>query len=136
HVIDRHAVREVLLRLAQRAVERDEQPEVLSEKAGSSREGELITGLKERGYRLPTEQQVLGTEALAQPDYVYRLPGQAQVAVFVDGPAHDDEHVSTRDEEAEERLIDAGWHVIRFRHDGDWQATVAANRSIFGPGDE
>ncbi|XRQ09279.1 DEAD/DEAH box helicase [Actinomadura welshii] len=136
HMIDRHAVRDLLLRLAQSRVERDEQPAVLIEKAGSSLEGELITWLQERGYRLPTEQQVLVTEALAQPDYVYRLPGQAKVAVFVDGPAHDDEHVSTRDEDAEERLIDTGWHVIRFGHNGDWHATVSANRSVFGPGDK
>ncbi len=135
-MIDRHAVRDLLLRLAQSKVERDEQPAVLIEKAGSSLEGELITWLRERGYRLPTEQQVLVTEALAQPDYVYRLPGQAKVAVFVDGPAHNSEHVSTRDEEAEERLINTGWWVIRFRYNGDWHATVSAHRSIFGPGDK
>jgi hypothetical protein len=136
HMIDRHAIRDLLRRLARSKVERKEQPAVLIEKAGSSLEGELITWLKERGYRLPTDQQVLVTEALAQPDYVYRLRGQAKVAVFVDGPAHDDEQVSARDDEAEERLVNTGWYVIRFRHDGDWHATVSANRSIFGSGEK
>ncbi|WP_262402420.1 DUF1998 domain-containing protein [Actinomadura sp. CNU-125] len=136
HLIDRHAVRDLLLRLAGGEVRRDENAEELIEKADSSLEGELIAWLRERGHRLPTEQQLLVTEALAQPDYVYRLPGNNKVAVFVDGPAHDDFHVARRDEDAGERLLDRGWRVIRFRHDGDWHKIVRANRSVFGPGDE
>ncbi|WP_289009996.1 DEAD/DEAH box helicase [uncultured Thermomonospora sp.] len=135
HLIDRHAARDLLLRLARGTVRRDEKPGELTAKADSALEGELIDWLAARGYRLPTEQQVLVTEALAQPDYVYRLPG-AQVAVFVDGPHHDDAHVSARDSEAEERLLDAGWHVIRFPHDGDWERIVRENRSVFGPGEQ
>jgi very-short-patch-repair endonuclease len=65
---------------------------------------------------------------------VYRLPGNSKVAVFVDGPAHDAGPVSARDQEAEERLIDVGWDVIRFRYDQDWTEVVHANRSVFGPG--
>ncbi|MEV5704496.1 DEAD/DEAH box helicase [Actinoallomurus sp. NPDC052274] len=133
HLIDRRTVRDLLLRLAAGRVRRKEEAEQLIEKADSRLEGELITWLSRRGYRLPTEQQVLVTEAVAQPDYVYRLPG-AKVAVFVDGPAHTGP-VAARDAEAEERLIDAGWHVIRFRHDDDWLRVVQENRSIFGPGE-
>jgi superfamily II DNA/RNA helicase len=133
HLIDRHTVRDLLLGFAHGTVNRGEDAEGLVASAESSLEGELITWLRERGYRLPDEQQVLLSEALSQPDYVYRLPG-ASVAVFVDGPAHDAGPVSLRDAEAEERLANAGWHVIRFRYDQDWSEVVRANRSVFGPG--
>ncbi|MEV0403001.1 DEAD/DEAH box helicase [Actinoallomurus sp. NPDC050550] len=134
HLIDRHAAKDLLLAIARGSVARDEDAEKLRENADSRLEGEFVTWLQEHGYRLPDEQQVLVSEALSQPDYVYRPPGNAAVAVFVDGPAHDAIPVSLRDAEAEERLIDAGWHVIRFRHDQDWSEVVRANRSIFGPG--
>jgi very-short-patch-repair endonuclease len=134
HLIDRHAAKDLLLAIARGSVARDEDAEKLRENADSRLEGEFVTWLQERGYRMPDEQQVLVSEALSQPDYVYRPPGNAAVAVFVDGPAHDAIPVSLRDAEAEERLIDAGWHVIRFRHDQDWSEVVRANRSVFGPG--
>ncbi len=40
--------------------------------------------------------------------------------MFVDGPVHDHPAQAERDTGAEERLIDAGWTVIRVRHDDDW----------------
>ena len=58
----------------------------------------------------------------------------AAVGVFVDGPVHDHPAQAERDTGAEERLIDAGWTVIRVRHDGDWGAVVARFQSVFGPG--
>ncbi|GLY82300.1 DEAD/DEAH box helicase [Actinoallomurus iriomotensis] len=134
HLIDRHAARGLLLAIAHGTVARDEDAATFVENADSRLEGEFVTWLRERGHRLPDEQQVLVTEALSQPDYVYRPPGHAPIAVFVDGPAHDSIPVSLRDAEAEERLLDAGWHVIRFRHDQDWSEVVHGNRSVFGPG--
>ena len=62
-----------------------------------------------------------------------RLPG-AQVAVFVDGPVHKDPHVAQRDVEAEERLEDAGWEVVRISHDEDWATAVGRHEYVFGPG--
>ncbi len=136
--IDRHAVRDLLLRFASakaaptgQGESRTEQLERLSDQSDSALEKKLITWLKQRGLRLPDEAQTLVTEALAQPDYVYRLPG-ATVAVFVDGPAHDHETVAQRDRDAEERLRDAGWDVIRFPHDADWAAIAAENTFCFG----
>ena len=39
-----------------------------------------------------------------------------------------------RDAAAGIRLEDAGWHVIRVRHDEDWQAIADENPSVFGQG--
>ncbi|MCX4390537.1 protein kinase [Micromonospora peucetia] len=136
--IDRHSVRDLLLRFAAakaaptgQGESRTEQLKRLTEQSDTALEAKLITWLKERGLRLPDETQTLVTEALARPDYVYRLPG-ATVAVFVDGPVHKHEAIAHRDREAEERLRDAGWEVIRFPHDADWVAIVDQNRYCFG----
>ncbi|WP_217628826.1 protein kinase domain-containing protein [Micromonospora yangpuensis] len=137
-LINRQLVRDLLLRFAAaratttgQGESRTEQLSRLSEGSDTALERKLVTWLKERGLRLPDEPQVLITEALARPDYVYRLPG-GQVAVFVDGPVHDHETVAQRDRDAEERLRDAGWDVIRFPHDADWAAIVAEHRYCFG----
>ncbi len=139
-LVDRHRVRDLLLDLARsttasgaggrtRAAARG----LLSALADSSLERAFVDWLDERGYRLPDRGQVTVTEARARPDLVYDL-AQGPVAVFVDGPVHDGASQALRDAEAEERLIDLGWAVIRVRHDGDWAALVARFPSVFGPG--
>ena len=139
-LIDRHAVRDLLLRLAAAetlptgvGVTRTEQMRVLAERSETNLEQRFLAWLKERGHRMPHEAQVYVPEANARPDFVYRLPG-APVAVFVDGPVHADARVAERDAQAEQRLYDAGWDVVRFPHDADWAAIVAGMPSYFGPG--
>ncbi|WDZ88926.1 protein kinase [Nocardiopsis sp. HUAS JQ3] len=138
--IDRRAVRGLLIALAEsvttptgQSVSRTEQMKVLKAQTESSLEQEFATFLKDNGYRLPDEAQAYIPEAAARPDFVYRLPG-VQIAVFVDGPVHDHARVSERDAEAEERLDDAGWEVVRFRYDADWTTLLSAYPSWFGPG--
>ncbi|WP_439655923.1 protein kinase domain-containing protein [Lentzea sp. HUAS TT2] len=137
--IDRHSVLDLLQRMAgARALttgsgeSRSEQLRRLTDQSDSQLEGRLIAWLKERGLRLPDEAQTLVHEALARPDFVYRLRG-TNVAVFVDGPVHQHAVVAERDREAEERLIDKGWDVVRFPHDADWAAIVEQNQRYFGP---
>jgi very-short-patch-repair endonuclease len=85
------------------------------------------------GYRLPTHAGHLVPEARARPDFAY-LSSEVQCAVFMDdGAVHGD--AGERDDEAEDRLWDMGWHVVRLRDDErEWQQ--AANRlpSVFGSG--
>lgn len=138
--IDRHSVRDLLLRLARaetlpagRGESRTEQLARLIDQSDTNLEGKLITWLKERGLRLPDEAQTFVAEALARPDYVYRLAG-GNIAVFVDGPVHEYEKVAERDAEAEERLYDKGWDVIRFPYNGDWAAIVKQFKQYFQPG--
>ncbi|GGR26284.1 protein kinase domain-containing protein [Streptomyces roseolus] len=153
--INRHSVRELLLRLAsstavreQRGESRTEQFHRLLEQTGTPvapvgpaltpvetvlaedlAQDNLLTWLKAKGLHLPDEGETLITEANAQADYVYRL-GNLDVAVFVDLPGT--EPTALRDEDAEERLLDARWDVVRFPHDADWNAIVAAHPRIFG----
>ncbi len=57
------------------------------------------------------------------------MPG-VKLAVFVDNA--DNEVSALRDEDAEERLLDATWDVIRFPYGGDWDAVVAGHARYFG----
>ena len=71
--------------------------------------------------------------ACARPDFFYDLPGNP-VAVFIDGPHHDDAVQQQRDAAAVQRLTDASWFVVRFRHDDEWSAIADAHEWLFGPG--
>jgi very-short-patch-repair endonuclease len=138
--IDRHSARDLLLRIARgqalatgRGESRSEQLTRLGEQADSSLESDWLAWLKARGYRLPDETQYLVTSALARPDFVYLTPS-VNVAVFVDGPVHQYAEIADRDADAEERLYNLGWEVVRFPYDADWSAIVARHPSYFGAG--
>ncbi|MFE9332994.1 protein kinase [Streptomyces sp. NPDC006925] len=91
-------------------------------------EGDLLGWLKAKGYRLPDEVDVLVDSAAACPDLVFYLDG-ASLAVFVDGPGRSPD--SARDIEAGYRLEEAGWDVLRFPTDADWDAIIEHNASYF-----
>lgn len=138
-LIDRHRIRDLLLELARATTTagaggrtRADARDLLSALADSSLERRFVDWLDDRGHRLPDRAQVNVTEARARPDLVYDLPS-GPVAVFVDGPIHDNATQAERDAEAEDRLIDIGWSVIRVRHDDDWATVVAKFPSVFGP---
>ncbi|WP_436778207.1 DEAD/DEAH box helicase [Yinghuangia sp. YIM S09857] len=137
-VIDRHKARDLLLDLAGAETSgahagrtRDEQAQELIAGSESTLEQRFVAFLRERGLRLPDEQQVRVRDALAMPDFVYRLP-IGPVAVFVDGPHHDHEEIATRDADASERLLDIGWEVVRIRYDDDWDRVIDRHPSVFG----
>ncbi|WP_308258059.1 helicase-related protein [Pseudonocardia lacus] len=140
--IDRHSVRDLLVRLVGshtlstgRGESRSEQLSRLQDASDTGLEARLLAFLKERGLRMPDDAQVLVEKARARPDFVYRLPG-VNVAVFVDGPVHQFPAVADRDVEAEERLIDEGWEVVRFPHDVDWAAIAGKYPKYFGLDDQ
>ncbi|WP_435189630.1 protein kinase domain-containing protein [Streptomyces sp. bgisy126] len=91
-------------------------------------QGDLLGWLRVKGFRLPDEVDVLVPEAAARPDLVFRLDG-ADLAVFVDGPGRTAD--STRDVEAGYRLEDAGWDVLRFPSDADWDVITTLNAAYF-----
>uniref|UniRef100_UPI0012F7CF44 DUF559 domain-containing protein n=1 Tax=Sedimentibacter sp. B4 TaxID=304766 RepID=UPI0012F7CF44 len=66
-----------------------------------------------------------------RPDFVYT---DKRCAIFIDGPVHDRGDVSERDAAAEERLLDKGWNVIRFRYGEDWHALFHRYIDVFGEG--
>jgi len=138
--INRHAIRETLMGLAGAVVSagaggrsRADQRRILETMADSGLEKRFVIWLDEHGYRLPDSAQQDVTQARARPDLVYEL-ATGPVAVFVDGPPHDTGHQAERDQQAQDRLEDLGWLVIRVRHDDPWPQTVAAYPSVFGVG--
>jgi very-short-patch-repair endonuclease len=139
-LIDRHRARDLLLAIAggvtlptRRGQSRTEQSTALIAQADSNLEERFIQWLKDNGYRMPDQAQVTVTGAYARPDFVYQRPN-APVAVFIDGPVHDDKTTAQRDAAAAERLEDLGWYVIRVRHDDDWHDIAGSNPTVFGSG--
>ena len=147
-LIDRHSVRDLLLRFASATAQREPRGESRSEQyrrllaqspaeptaveasaAELAARGDFLGWVKARGLRLPDESGTFLTEANAAPDYVYRLPG-VKLAVFVDLPGT--EVTALRDEDAEDRLFSAGWDFVRFRPGDDWDAVAAEYHDCFG----
>ncbi len=138
-VIDRHSVREPLLRLKDadalgtgRGESRTEQLTRLADESDTGLERDFLAWLKTNGLRLPDRAQIFVDEALARPDFVYFRSG-GNVAVFVDGRVHEHSYVAQRDRDAEERLFDKGWDVVRFPHDANWSAIAERHERYFGP---
>ncbi|MCP9977944.1 Zn-binding domain-containing protein [Actinomadura madurae] len=140
-LIDRHAVVGLLADLAGswtggRAAQKGTaagHARGLADASGSELERRFVNFLKDSDYRLPDEAQTLVADALARPDFVYRLPA-GPVAVYVDGPHHEHATVWERDVQAEGRLLDLGWLVVRFGHDKEWSDIVRGYPSVFGTG--
>jgi len=136
--IDRHTIRDVLLRLTTATVtagaggkNRSTQRKILENMSDSSLERKFVTWLDEHGYRLPDRAQVTVDDAKARLDLVFDIAG-SPVAVFVDGPVHDSSRQAERDQSAQGRLEDLGWMVIRVRYDDDWPTVVGEYPSVFG----
>lgn len=136
--IDRHTVVDLLRELLRATVtagaggrERTEQREWLNRLSDSGLERRFVECLDENGFRLPddAQQTVEGT----RPDFIYTVDG-SPVAVFIDGPHHDDAHQQGRDEQAATRLENAGWTVVRIGYDDDWPTVLRQHSWIFGPG--
>ncbi|GAA1007989.1 protein kinase [Streptomyces thermogriseus] len=150
--LDRHAARPLLLRLAGARTEPEDRGESRSEQfrrlaptaatapaastgatpasaptpveadlADLVARGDLLGWLKAKGYRLPDEANTFVEAAEARPDFVFRMDGVV-LAVFVDVPGRPAD--SARDLEAGYRLEEAGWDVLRFPTDADWDAIV------------
>jgi len=138
--IDRHVVVPLLMELAGALVSggaggraRAVQREWLNNLRDSGLEKRFVDWLTTTGRRLPDDAQRTVDKALARPDFVYDLPGNP-VAVFVDGPHHDEAIRQQRDDEAGERLENLGWTVVRIRHDDDWMTIADNYQWLFGPG--
>jgi very-short-patch-repair endonuclease len=136
--IDRHLVRDLLLRFAAATtsasasdVPRAEHAEELLRASDTDLERSFLRLLIEGDFRLPDAAQQLLPDAGCRPDFLYREQG---VAVFVDGPVHDREDKAAEDAAVEARLLETGYAFVRFNHDADWRETIRAHEAIFGRG--
>lgn len=134
-ILDRHAIRETLLDLAQATVTAghspappDERLAQLAADCESGIAGEWLQVVADRGLRLPTyaRKDIASCDTIA--DFLY---ADCQAAVYVDGLADDGQ----LDSATIERLEDEGYEVIRFGAREDWQAVFARHPDVFGAAD-
>ncbi len=108
----------------------DQQVDDLLTVSHSSLEREWLSFLKQHGLRLPDGGQTLLSEHSTRPDFVYREQG---ALIYIDGPHHQQKKQQQLDDTITQRLIDAGFTVIRFPQDQKkWSAICQQYKDIFG----
>lgn len=135
--LDRHAIKDFLMRLQKAKVEpspvetpRAAHMENLKKLCDSGLEKEFLDFLEAHNLRLPTHGQKLYPEYGTRPDFVYG--GDNPVFVYVDGPPHDYPHRQQRDTQLTTQLEQQGITVVRFHHQADWESIVRQHPSTFG----
>jgi hypothetical protein len=142
--LDRHAIRDYLLQLAQSSTTRqtagrtyEEQYTWLEERRdrSSTLEGDFLVYLHRTGRRLPDRAQYRPEqEVFAEADFFYDREGARGVCVFCDGPDHDEPERRARDTSERATLEDLGYRVIVIRYDGNIEKQVQQNADVFGAG--
>jgi very-short-patch-repair endonuclease len=135
-LLDRHAVRDLLLALQESSVvtsglrrSRAEHLDELMRLSGSELERDWLRFVDERRHRLPSRAQALLEKFGTRPDFVY---DEAQTVVYIDGPHHDFPERQARDQAQNDQLEDAGFTVVRFGLRDDWEAILAKFPDVFG----
>lgn len=85
-----------------------------------------LDGLK---LRLPSDGQFLIEACSTRPDFYYSDCG---AAIYIDGPPHDTPEQLRTDEAITARLLEAGYVVVRFHHQADWEAIFQRHPDLFG----
>ncbi len=97
----------------------------------SEYERDFLRATRAAGWPLPMQAQSRPEpEVYSQPDFVYR----GKVAVYIDGPKHDDPSVSKTDAAAREELEDRGWRVYSVRYDAPLSAQLERLSALTGFG--
>ncbi|TXH28368.1 MAG: DUF1998 domain-containing protein [Mycobacterium sp.] len=131
-VIDRHAVRNLLLELASSVTtpvtedqSRGDLVEQVRARCGSELERAFIDLLVEHEFALPdgVGEQIAGVRA----DFAFRN-ADSSLAVFVETEP------SVGAGEIEDKLMDAGWSVLRLHPGQDWLAQIQQHAYAFGEG--
>lgn len=143
-LLDRHAIRDFLLALAQSSTMRqtgdrsyDEQFAWLEERRdrSSTLEGEFLTLLHRTRRRLPDRAQYRPEPGVfAEADFFYERDGIRGACVFCDGPEHNEPARRARDQSERGKLEDLGYRVIVIRYDRNLGEQVRQHTDIFGPG--
>jgi superfamily II DNA/RNA helicase/very-short-patch-repair endonuclease/ribosomal protein L37AE/L43A len=134
--LDRHLLREFLLRLARaktaaspKPVARNAHLDALIARCESALERSFLQFLEQHRLRLPSHAQRRVDAAKVRPDFLYE---REQAVVYVDGPVHDFPDRQQRDAAQQEQLDALGVTVVRFHHEADWLAVVARYPDLFG----
>lgn len=134
--LDRSLIRDLLVELAGSTCRaaggtgsRAERLVALRARCDSQLEQRWLDEVESLGLRLPSEAQYRMLGYFAQPDFYY---GETNVAVFIDGPPHDEADQIRKDEEVTRGLMELGYIVIRFHHRDDWAAIFRRHPDVFG----
>jgi len=136
-LLDRQLVRELLLELAGSTVsaspgplDRAEHLRQLKVLCDSDLEREWLDFLEANNLRLPDAAQELVEACHTRPDFLYR---EQAVAVYIDGPDHDQPDVAAHDRQVTECLLDYGYTVLRFPYRRDeWASMCIQNAHLLG----
>lgn len=136
-LVDRQTIQDFLLRLTHSqvkaspvAVSRQSHAAKLKALCSSELEKQWLDFLEEHNLRLPDAAQWLIPACQTRADFFYRETG---VAIYIDGPVHDDPHIAAKDAAIEECLtFTGGLTVLRFRYDEDWTQLCVNHAHVFG----
>lgn len=79
--------------------------------------------------RPPTDAQYLIERCSTRPDFYY---GEHNAAIYIDGPPHDEADQIRNDDAITQRLMEAGYIVVRFHHKADWAEIFHRHPDVFG----
>jgi len=134
--LDRRLIRDLLSELAASSCDpaggtgsRAERLVALRARCDSKLEQRWLDHLEEQGLRLPSEAQYRIPGYYSQPDFYY---GEANAAIFIDGPPHDEPEQIRKDETTTRTLMEMGYIVIRFHHSEDWATIFRRHPDVFG----
>jgi very-short-patch-repair endonuclease len=140
--LDRHRVRDFLLRLARSEPVKpagrtyDEQYAWLLERTdpASSFERAFLDHLYERKLRLlDFAQHTPVADIFVQPDFYYQRGTAPGICIFINGPYHDNPARKEEDRRAREALEDRGYRVIAIMGDQDLGEQTRRNTDVFCP---
>jgi hypothetical protein len=140
--LDRHRVRDFLLRLARSGPVKpagrsyDEQYAWLLERTdpASSFERTFLNHLYERKLRLPDfAQHTPVADIFVQPDFYYQRGTVPGICIFIDGPFHDSPARREEDQRGREALEDRGHRVIAINADQSLAEQIRRHAAVFDP---
>jgi len=136
-LLDRQLIRDLLLQISSSSlrispgeVDRTEHLRQLKTLCESDLERDWLDFLEAHDLRLPDAAQKLIEACHTRADFFYNDQG---VAIYLDGPHHDQPDVAARDAEVTECLVDMGCTVIRFGYEQQqWPQTITESSHVFG----
>jgi ATP-dependent helicase YprA (DUF1998 family)/very-short-patch-repair endonuclease len=135
-ILDRQSIKDTLLEFSQvevsqspQASSREDHFAALINRSESDLEKKWLRELNKRGMRLPSQAQYLIQSCSTRPDFYYE---PEMTAIYIDGSHHDYPDRQIRDQAQTTAMEDAGYIVIRFSYEDDWEKIFKTYPSLFG----
>ncbi|MCK5036645.1 MAG: DEAD/DEAH box helicase [Candidatus Sabulitectum sp.] len=135
-LLDRNKIKDLLMNLKQsthkispKDTTRQDHLNRLKALCDSTLEIEWLDFLEKNNLNLPDKAQVLIEQANTRVDFLYEY-----LAVYIDGPVHDESRTQADDKAKREALEDMGYTVVSFRYDEktNWMNPIRILKSVFG----